>query len=83
MESTDHAAPSNVTIQLAFIESIAVTNMTQFVLTTQATNTTVMWKMHGPMPFTFKVMRVCTSMDAMVGKDVEKGLSQSKAAAEK
>lgn len=83
MEITDYVAPSSVTIQLAFKEPIAVTNMTQFVVTPQATGTTVTWKMNGPMPFMSKIMSVFTSMDAMIGKDFEKGLAQLKAAAEK
>jgi uncharacterized protein YndB with AHSA1/START domain len=83
MEITDLAPPTNVTIKLDFIEPMSISNMTQFVLTPQGDSTTVTWNMNGPMPFISKVMSVFTSMDAMIGRDFEKGLAQLKAAAEK
>lgn len=83
MEITDYVAPTSTTIKLEFIEPVAMTNMTQFALTPQGDHTNVTWTMNGPMPFITKVMSVFTSMDAMVGRDFEKGLSQLKAAAEK
>ena len=45
--------------------------------------TQVTWDMTGPMPFISKMMSVFVSMDAMIGKDFEKGLANMKAAAEK
>jgi hypothetical protein len=39
--------------------------------------------MAGPTPFISKLMGVFVSMDTLIGKDFEKGLSQLKAAAEK
>lgn len=83
MEITDYAAPTSATIRLEFIEPVAMTNMTQFLLMPQGEATTVTWTMNGPMPFITKVMSVFTSMDAMVGRDFDKGLAQLKAAAEK
>ena len=83
MEITDFSAPQSVTIKLDFLEPMAMSNMTQFVLTPQGDSTAVTWNMSGPMPFLTKVMSVFTSMDAMVGRDFEKGLAQLKAAAEK
>lgn len=83
MEIADFSAPSKVNIKLEFIEPVAMTNMTEFVLTPQGENTTVTWNMTGPMPFMAKVMSVFSSMDAMVGRDFEKGLAQLKTAAEK
>lgn len=83
MEITDYAAPTSVTIKLDFMEPMAMSNMTQFVLTPQGDSTTVTWNMNGPMPFISKIMSVFVSMDKMVGKDFEKGLAQLKAAAEK
>lgn len=83
MEITDYSAPNSVTIKLDFLEPMAMSNVTQFVLTPQGDATTVTWNMNGPMPFISKVMSVFTSMDAMVGKDFDKGLSQLKAVAEK
>ncbi|MEJ7804952.1 MAG: SRPBCC family protein [Telluria sp.] len=83
MEITDYVAPTSVTIKLDFIEPIAMSNMTQFVLTPKGDTTTVTWNMNGPMPFLTKVMSVFSSMDAMIAPDFEKGLAQLKAAAEK
>ncbi len=83
MEITDYAAPTSVTIKLDFYEPMELSNVTQFVLTPQGENTTVTWNMNGPMPFISKVMSVFTSMDAVIGRDFEKGLTQLKAAAEK
>ena len=83
MQILDYSAPSSITIELAFKEPVATTNTTQFVMIPQGENTSVTWKMNGPMPFVSKVMAVFTSMDALVGGDFEKGLTQLKAAAEK
>jgi hypothetical protein len=83
MEITDYAAPNSVTIKLDFLEPMAMSNMTQFVLTPQGESTNVTWNMNGPMPFISKIMSVFVSMDKMVGKDFEKGLTQLKAASEK
>jgi hypothetical protein len=83
MEITDYAAPNSVTIKLDFLEPMAMSNMTQFVLTPQGDSTNVTWNMNGPMPFISKIISVFVSMDKMVGKDFEKGLAQMKTAAEK
>jgi hypothetical protein len=58
-------------------------NVTEFTLRPQGPATTVAWNMRGPMPFVSKIMSVFMSMDKMIGKDFEKGLSQLKAEAEK
>jgi uncharacterized protein YndB with AHSA1/START domain len=83
MEVIDVAAPTSITIELAFKEPVETTNITQFVLTPQGENTTVTWNMNGPMPFVSKIMSVFSSMETLVGPDFEKGLAQLKAAAEK
>jgi uncharacterized protein YndB with AHSA1/START domain len=83
MEIIDLASPNTVTIELAFMDPVATTNVTQFVLTPQGDGTNVTWNMNGPMPFISKLMTVFVSMDALVGGDFEKGLSQLKTAAEK
>ena len=83
MEITDLAPPTKVVIKLDFIVPMEANNVTEFVLAPQGENTTVTWTMHGPMPFMFKLMNVFSSMDAVVGKDFDKGLRQLKDAAEK
>ena len=77
------AAPDQVRIQLDFIEPFEGHNMTDFVLASKEGGTEVRWVMSGPAPFVSKLMGVFVSMDAMIGKDFEKGLAQLKVAAEK
>jgi uncharacterized protein YndB with AHSA1/START domain len=83
MEITDEAMPTKVEVKLEFLKPVAMTNQTEFALTSSGDTTTVTWNMRGPMPFITKLMSVFTSMDAMVGKDFEKGLANMKASAEK
>lgn len=85
MEIIDYTPPTNAVIKLQFIEPFAVTNTTTFALAPQASGagTDVVWSMTGPMPFVSKLMSVFISMDTMIGRDFERGLTQLKAAAEK
>ena len=83
MEITDQAVPSKVDIKLDFLEPFKSSNTTVFALEPKGDMTTVTWTMSGPAPFITKLMMVFTSMDAMIGKDFEKGLTQLKAVAEK
>jgi uncharacterized protein YndB with AHSA1/START domain len=83
MEITDVTAPSKVVIKLDFLRPFEAHNTTEFTLEPQGEMTAVSWNMSGPMPFISKIMSVFTSMDAMIGKDFEKGLEKMKAAAEK
>jgi hypothetical protein len=83
MEITDQVLPGKVVIKLDFLEPFQSSNVTEFTLAPQGDTTTVTWNMSGPMPFASKLMSVFMSMDAMIGKDFEKGLQQMKAVAEK
>jgi len=76
-------APDKVSIQLDFIEPFEGHNMADFLLAAQDGGTELRWVMSGPAPFVTKLMGVFVSMDAMIGKDFEKGLAQLKTAAEK
>jgi hypothetical protein len=75
--------PSKVAIKLDFLKPFESHNTTEFVLAPQGDITTVSWTMSGPMPFISKLMTVFVSMDAMIGKDFEKGLAAMKTVAEK
>ena len=75
--------PSKVAIKLDFLKPFESSNTAEFVLTPQGDTTTVSWTMSGPMPFISKLMTVFVSMDAMIGKDFEKGLAAMKTVAEK
>ena len=74
--------PGKVRIQLDFFEPFEGHNTTDFVFTPSGSGTEVRWVMSGPATFVTKLMGVFVSMDAMIGKDFEKGLAQLKAAAE-
>jgi hypothetical protein len=76
-------APEKVGIQLDFIEPFEGHNNCDFLLAPKDAGIEVRWVMSGPAPFISKLMGVFVSMDAMIGKDFEKGLAQMKAAAEK
>ena len=82
MEIVDTAAPANVTMNLDFIKPFEAHNIADFTLKPEAGATQVTWAMYGPAPFLSKLMQVFVSMDRMVGKDFEDGLSNLKTLAE-
>jgi len=83
MEITDAAPPSSVTIKLDFLKPIEGHNIAEFTLVPQGDSTNVTWAMHGPAPFVSKVIQVFISMDSMLGKEFETGLSNLRGIAEK
>jgi uncharacterized protein YndB with AHSA1/START domain len=83
MEITEATAPSKVVIKLDFLVPFESHNVTEFTLTPEGDAQKLTWKMSGPQPFVSKIMAVFMDMDAMIGKDFEKGLASLKALAEK
>ncbi len=83
MEILEAQASSNVRIKLDFLKPFEAHNTATFTLQPMADGTHVSWVMEGPAPFISKLMQVFMSMDDMVGKDFEAGLTNMKAAAEK
>ena len=84
MEIVSATPPSDVNIRLDFLSPMEATANTQFKIGEAATGgTQVTWTMSGDMDYMSKVMNVFGTMDKMIGKDFEKGLSQLKAHAEK
>ena len=82
MEITD-VTPNRVVIQLDFLTPFEAHNVTEIDLKERTPGVTeVVWAMHGPQPFMFKMMKVFMNMDEMVGKDFTKGLAQLKAVVE-
>lgn len=77
------AQPTLTSIKLDFLSPFASHNQTNFVLQPEGTGTRVTWMMDGPNTFATKLMSLFTSMDKMIGKDFDSGLSQLKSAAEK
>ena len=82
MEITDATAPGDLTIRLDFIKPFKAQNTTRFALSGDGDSTEVTWTMTGAKTLMTKVMGIFKSMDAMVGPDFEKGLTQLKALVE-
>lgn len=77
------ASPTQVDIKLDFIEPMATSNTTKFVLTPNGNATNLVWSMDGPMPYLSKLMCVFVSMETLLAPDFERGLADLKTAAEK
>lgn len=82
MEVIDVKPPSTVTIKLSFIKPFQAENTAEFKLVPEGDSTKVTWAMFGPNDYMCKVMQTVFNMDAMCGKDFEKGLSSMKKAIE-
>lgn len=80
--SVTRVTADHVAINLDFLAPMEAHNDAEFALVPGAGGTRVTWSMHGPLPYLSKVMHVFTSMDALVGKDFEAGLSDLKRVAE-
>jgi uncharacterized protein YndB with AHSA1/START domain len=81
MEITDAVESSKVQIALQFLKPFKSSSTTTFQLVERDGATDVTWRMVGPKTLMTKVMGIFTSMDKMVGKDFEKGLTRLKDAA--
>ena len=81
MEITDAIEPSKVQIALQFLKPFKSSSTTTFELVERDGDTQVTWRMVGPKTFMTRFMGVFMSMDKMVGKDFDKGLTQLKDAA--
>jgi uncharacterized protein YndB with AHSA1/START domain len=83
MEVTSTTAPTRVIVKLDFIEPFEGHNTADYTITPSSDTSTVTWAMYGPSPYISKLMGVFVSMDSMIGKDFENGLTKLKVAAEK
>jgi hypothetical protein len=83
MEITRIDSPTHLTIDLSFVRPFKAENAAAFDLEPQGAGTEVTWAMYGPLPFASKLMSMFVSMDAMIGKDFERGLAKLKAVAER
>lgn len=72
----------SVTIALVFLKPFKSQSTTVFDLVPDGGSTSVSWTMRGRSTLLTKLMGVFWSMDKMVGKDFEKGLSKLRTAAE-
>ena len=82
MEIVESVPSSRVAIKLDFLKPFEGHNIAEFTLEPQGGSTRVTWAMHGPAPFVSKLMQVFMSMDKMIGKDFEAGLTNLQAATE-
>ncbi len=82
MEITQSTRASEIVIQLDFIRPFEGHNIAEFTLQPHGDMVDVRWAMHGPAPYISKLMGVFVSMDRMIGKSFESGLTDLKAAAE-
>lgn len=75
--------PSKVTLDLEMIRPMKANNVVEYTLAPQGGATTMTWALHGPMTLISKVMCTFMSLDRMVGGDMERGLKDLKALAER
>ncbi|AKQ63805.1 hypothetical protein A176_000717 [Myxococcus hansupus] len=78
MTITDSKVNEQVTIRLEFIKPFAATNTTTFTFSAAEGGTQVVWAMSGENNFISKAMGLFMDMDAMIGKDFERGLATLK-----
>lgn len=83
MEIVKAAPPTELTIQLDFIEPFAARNTAQFTLTPAQGGTRVTWAMWGPSPYLSKLIGLFVDMDTMIGRDFEAGLANLKTLAQR
>ena len=81
MTLTDSQEPTKIEIDLRFIKPFAANNHTTFTLEPDGNGTKVTWAMTGNNNFVSKAFNVFVNVDAMVGKDFEKGLAAMSVAA--
>jgi hypothetical protein len=75
--------PVKVTLNLAMTRPMNANNTVEYAFTPQGNATTMTWAMHGPMPLISKVICVFMDFDKMIGSDMERGLNDLKALAER
>jgi uncharacterized protein YndB with AHSA1/START domain len=75
MRITESAPTSRIGMQLDFIKPFAGSNTFTFTFTPEEAGTKVVWAMDGKADFLAKAMCLVRSMDAMIGPDFEKGLT--------
>jgi hypothetical protein len=82
MEIVKSKSPKQVVINLRFTRPFASENIVTLALEAKGSATQITWTMDGNAPLMFRVMGLFMNMDAMLGKDFEKGLASLKAIVE-
>lgn len=76
MTIMDSRPGERIEIKLEFIRPFESTNTTEFTFEADGNQTHVVWSMHGENGFAAKAFGLFFDMDAMVGADFERGLTQ-------
>ena len=82
MEITDADPPTGLGIKLDFIKPFTAQNFARFALRPDGDATRVTWTMTGTKNFASRLVGLFMSMDKLVGRDFDKGLTQLKAVVE-
>jgi uncharacterized protein YndB with AHSA1/START domain len=82
MTMTEATPPSRIAIKLEFLAPWTATNLTTITMAPTGESTKVTWAMDGENNFMAKGAGLFMDMDAMIGKDFEKGLAGLKSVAE-
>jgi hypothetical protein len=82
MTITESKPGAHVGIRLEFLKPFEATNQTDFNLLPAEDGTQVTWAMRGENNFVSKAFGLVMNMDAMIGKDFEKGLASLKKVSE-
>lgn len=83
MEIMDVLAHSKIIIKLDFLKPFEGHNTAEFTLESKGESTDVTWAVYGPQSYLAKVMTIFVSMDSLLGKEFEEGLSNLKTIAER
>ncbi len=75
--------PANIKLDLAMTRPMNANNIVEYTFAPQGNATNMTWAMHGPMPLISKIMCVFVDLDKMLGADMERGLKDLKALAER
>jgi hypothetical protein len=81
MTITESRPNDLVRCQLDFYKPFKCTNTQEFALKPEGSQTAVTWTINGKAPFFFKLFLVFASCDKMMGKDLERGLTNLKTVA--
>jgi uncharacterized protein YndB with AHSA1/START domain len=82
MRITESRPGQKVGIRLEFIKPMAAVTQTEFTFKPEAGGTQVSWVMNGTNDLLGKAFSLFADMDAMIGKDFEKGLAAMRTEAE-
>ncbi len=79
MEIIQSVPPSRIAIQLDFLKPFEGHQTSEFTLVPSGGMTTVTWASHGPTNYLSLMMSIFVTMDALIGKDFERGLANLRA----